>query len=280
VTKSGPANAASSSRCEAPASCHPVIRPSTTRIGRSGPSTRSVHPPAARTRPPIVAADSRARVAVVPTEDASNSPTGPGSAGRRTALQPVVRRALLMRRLRGGARCDRNAGCDQRGNEFGAEGPRGACHLRATEVAGETPSVVAEGHTAVGCRSRGSVGRAGRGTPSIARHEVHNRLPAAPPSGHDELTTRTAPRRGSGRDAAKHNRCTRSGSWSRSVVWAATWWDHVWVVELRPAPNATGHLRDIRVGERIDLPGQCSRNFTRTNHQLSRGGQPSARDRP
>ena len=30
--------------------------------------------------------------------------------------------------------------------------------------------------------------------------------------------------------------------------------DHVWVVELRPATTATGHLRDIRAGERIDLP--------------------------
>ena len=30
--------------------------------------------------------------------------------------------------------------------------------------------------------------------------------------------------------------------------------DHVWAVELRPALKATGHLRDIRVGERIDLP--------------------------
>jgi S-adenosylmethionine:tRNA ribosyltransferase-isomerase len=28
-----------------------------------------------------------------------------------------------------------------------------------------------------------------------------------------------------------------------------------WVVELRPAANATGHLPDIRPGERIDLPG-------------------------
>jgi S-adenosylmethionine:tRNA ribosyltransferase-isomerase len=29
----------------------------------------------------------------------------------------------------------------------------------------------------------------------------------------------------------------------------------IWVVELRPAVRATGHLRDIRPGERIDLPG-------------------------
>lgn len=30
---------------------------------------------------------------------------------------------------------------------------------------------------------------------------------------------------------------------------------HTWVVELRPAAQATGHLTDIRPGERIDLPG-------------------------
>ena len=67
VTKSGPATASSSSRCEAPASCQPVIRPSTTRTGRSGPRTRSVQPSAACTKPLLVVADSRARVAVVPT---------------------------------------------------------------------------------------------------------------------------------------------------------------------------------------------------------------------
>ena len=31
--------------------------------------------------------------------------------------------------------------------------------------------------------------------------------------------------------------------------------DHLWVVELRPAGNATGPLNDVRPGERIDLPG-------------------------
>ena len=31
--------------------------------------------------------------------------------------------------------------------------------------------------------------------------------------------------------------------------------EKVWVVELRPAANATGHLTDVRPGERIDLPG-------------------------
>lgn len=31
--------------------------------------------------------------------------------------------------------------------------------------------------------------------------------------------------------------------------------EKVWVVELRPAGNPTGHLPDVRPGERIDLPG-------------------------
>ncbi|OBA83910.1 queuosine biosynthesis protein [Mycobacterium sp. 1164966.3] len=31
--------------------------------------------------------------------------------------------------------------------------------------------------------------------------------------------------------------------------------EKLWVVELRPAGNATGHLSDIRPGERIELPG-------------------------
>jgi S-adenosylmethionine:tRNA ribosyltransferase-isomerase len=31
--------------------------------------------------------------------------------------------------------------------------------------------------------------------------------------------------------------------------------DHVWVVELRPVREATGHLKDIAIGERIALPG-------------------------
>jgi S-adenosylmethionine:tRNA ribosyltransferase-isomerase len=30
--------------------------------------------------------------------------------------------------------------------------------------------------------------------------------------------------------------------------------ENVWVVELRPATNATGHLPDVRPGERVDLP--------------------------
>jgi S-adenosylmethionine:tRNA ribosyltransferase-isomerase len=31
--------------------------------------------------------------------------------------------------------------------------------------------------------------------------------------------------------------------------------DRVWVIELRPARNATGHLPDVRPGERVGLPG-------------------------
>ena len=31
--------------------------------------------------------------------------------------------------------------------------------------------------------------------------------------------------------------------------------DHVWVVELRPATDARGHLPDVEPGERIGLPG-------------------------
>jgi S-adenosylmethionine:tRNA ribosyltransferase-isomerase len=31
--------------------------------------------------------------------------------------------------------------------------------------------------------------------------------------------------------------------------------DKLWVVELRPGENATGHLTDVRPGERIDMPG-------------------------
>jgi S-adenosylmethionine:tRNA ribosyltransferase-isomerase len=31
--------------------------------------------------------------------------------------------------------------------------------------------------------------------------------------------------------------------------------EKVWVVELRPAANATGHLTDVRPGERIEMPG-------------------------
>ena len=31
--------------------------------------------------------------------------------------------------------------------------------------------------------------------------------------------------------------------------------EKVWVVEFRPAANATGHLTDIRPGERVDMPG-------------------------
>ena len=63
-----PATAVSRSRCEAPSSCQPVIRPVTTRAGRAGadaPARSARCWPA--TRPPGTAALSSARVQVVPT---------------------------------------------------------------------------------------------------------------------------------------------------------------------------------------------------------------------
>ena len=39
-----------------------------------------------------------------------------------------------------------------------------------------------------------------------------------------------------------------------AVHFSAALDDHVWVVELRPATNATGHLPDVEPGERIALP--------------------------
>jgi len=47
--------------------CSPVIRPPTTRLGWSGPSTSSVQPRLSVTNPSASAADSSARVTVVPT---------------------------------------------------------------------------------------------------------------------------------------------------------------------------------------------------------------------
>ena len=38
--------------------------------------------------------------------------------------------------------------------------------------------------------------------------------------------------------------------------------DHVWVVELRPAADATGHLKDVEPGERIGLPGGAALEVT------------------
>jgi S-adenosylmethionine:tRNA ribosyltransferase-isomerase len=39
-----------------------------------------------------------------------------------------------------------------------------------------------------------------------------------------------------------------------TVHFSAALGDHVWAAEVRPRTNATGHLPDIRPGERIDLP--------------------------
>lgn len=46
---------------------------------------------------------------------------------------------------------------------------------------------------------------------------------------------------------------TRTGQ-SITVHFSAERDDHVWVVELRPATNATAHLPDVEPGERIGLP--------------------------
>jgi S-adenosylmethionine:tRNA ribosyltransferase-isomerase len=38
--------------------------------------------------------------------------------------------------------------------------------------------------------------------------------------------------------------------------------DHLWVAELRPAADATGHLKDVEPGERIGLPGGAALEVT------------------
>lgn len=45
----------------------------------------------------------------------------------------------------------------------------------------------------------------------------------------------------------------------------------LWVVELRPAGNATGYLTDIRVGERIEMPGGAA--IVTTSSYPERGGE-------
>ena len=65
--RSVPATDSTSSRWDASGLCQPVISPSTTRTGRSGEITRSVQPEVGPTVPSGPAADSSARVAVVPT---------------------------------------------------------------------------------------------------------------------------------------------------------------------------------------------------------------------
>ena len=47
----------------------------------------------------------------------------------------------------------------------------------------------------------------------------------------------------------------RRGGWPMVVHFSTARAEKAWVVELRPAPDATGHLTDILPGERIDLPG-------------------------
>ncbi|OBI84175.1 S-adenosylmethionine:tRNA ribosyltransferase-isomerase [Mycobacterium sp. 1245805.9] len=47
----------------------------------------------------------------------------------------------------------------------------------------------------------------------------------------------------------------RRGGRDIAVHFSTARGDKEWVVELRPAADATGHLTDVRPGERIDLPG-------------------------
>ncbi|HET7666820.1 MAG TPA: S-adenosylmethionine:tRNA ribosyltransferase-isomerase, partial [Mycobacterium sp.] len=42
------------------------------------------------------------------------------------------------------------------------------------------------------------------------------------------------------------------------VHFSAALGDHLWVVELRSATNATGHLSDVETGERIGLPDDAA----------------------
>jgi S-adenosylmethionine:tRNA ribosyltransferase-isomerase len=50
----------------------------------------------------------------------------------------------------------------------------------------------------------------------------------------------------------------RADRGSIAVHFSAALGNHVWVVELRPAANATGHLPDVEPGERIGLPDDAA----------------------
>ena len=109
----------------------------------AGPSTRSVQPTAWRTTPSAFAADSRARVTVVPT-----AITRPPAARVRFTIRAVAGGtskqlrdwwlARLRRRHPGvqGDRRDRNAVSHQSGYQFGAERPRRTGHFSATQRCG------------------------------------------------------------------------------------------------------------------------------------------------
>jgi FO synthase len=86
ATSSAPPTASSRSRWLAPGSCQPVTRPSTARTPRAGVITSGVQPAVARSRPSGPAADSSARVTVVPTGD--HAPPARRVALTRAAVAP------------------------------------------------------------------------------------------------------------------------------------------------------------------------------------------------
>ena len=116
-------------RWDAPGACQPVTSPFTTRAGRSGPSTRSVQPARSRTTPSASAADSSARVTVVPDCD---HPTAPRAGrcsrrGGRARVPGSARAAAARRRPATRRRCAAVIGAtpmprvDQLGDELGGD---------------------------------------------------------------------------------------------------------------------------------------------------------------
>ena len=162
----GPATASSRCRWLASGSCSPVSRPSTTRAGRSGPSTSDVQP---SVRPS--AAVSRARTTVVPT--ASTRPPA--------CLVSFTSRAVW-------AGTENHSGCggscdswlatpgvqderrddDARGHqvhqELAGQRPPGARHLGAARAGRRTRSAGPPARPAARGRSSGSGDRARRGS--------------------------------------------------------------------------------------------------------------------
>jgi S-adenosylmethionine:tRNA ribosyltransferase-isomerase len=68
----------------------------------------------------------------------------------------------------------------------------------------------------------------------------------------------------------------RRGGQAIAVHFATARADKEWVVELRPAVDAAGHLTDVRPGERIDMPGGAGH---RVVVPRTRGGRCAAVDR-
>ena len=152
ATSAGPATASSSSRCEAPASCQPVIRPSTTRGGRSGPSTRSVQPVAACTVPSGSAADSSSaghrgadgdhppdRLAV--SGSTSRAVAGGTSNGSAAGGSPCSAEDTPACRVIGAITIPDD---DQRRHQLGAERPCRTRHLGAARLPGEDRLIAAQ----------------------------------------------------------------------------------------------------------------------------------------